>query len=87
MPEHHQPHGHFANDNPVVPISKDKLKNWHEKMERLEALRVAMKNLPVSRREKETLDHYTEQMRSTIEYVQFELKEKMEGKRLKYWDI
>jgi hypothetical protein len=81
----HQSLGHHANGDPVVPISKDKLKRWHEKMESLDALRVTIENLPVSRREKEVLRAYTGQMRSITEYVKFEMREKMDSKKVAGW--
>jgi hypothetical protein len=87
IPDRHQRRGHYANKDPVVPISKDKLKRWHEKMERLDDLRVTVESLPLSWREKEALRRYTEEMRSITQYVQHEIRDKMQEKRLTWWKM
>jgi hypothetical protein len=86
-PDHHLPRGHYANNDPVVPISKDKLKRWHEKMERIDTLRRDVESFPLSWREKEALRRYTEEMRSITAHVKGELSQKMGEKRLTWWKM
>jgi hypothetical protein len=83
----HQPGGYHVICNPVVPISKTRLQRWCDKMDRLDALRNAIENLPISSREKDELRRYTEQMRCIIDDVRAETRVKTEQQHLRAWQF
>jgi hypothetical protein len=75
----------MANGESYFPISENKLKRWHEKMDALDALRVAIQNLPVSQREKDELRDYTKRMKGILDYVRVEMRDKVEGQKMRDW--
>jgi hypothetical protein len=87
MGEARQPGGHHVSGNPIVPISKTRLRRWRDRMDALDTLRVTIENLPVSRREKDEIRRCTEQMRRIIDDVRAETRVKVEQHHLRAWQF
>jgi hypothetical protein len=83
----HQPGGYHVSGNPIVPVSKTRLKQWRDRMDCLNTLRIKIENLPVSRREKDEIRKCSEQMRRIIDDMRAETKEKMEQHHLRAWQF
>jgi hypothetical protein len=70
---------HNVPDRKTILISAERLKKWHKELERVDDMRLLVKELSISRRDESMLLNCSKRMKESLREVKEEIAQKLRG--------